>query len=49
MDDFARVNLVYSQFFKTLPPTRSCIAIKGLPKNALFEIEVTVAYPYPSL
>ncbi len=38
MDDFAKVNEVYTQYFKEDPPCRSCVAVKQLPKNAKFEI-----------
>lgn len=27
MDDFARVNAVYSSFFGTSPPSRACVAL----------------------
>jgi len=40
MDDFARVNEVYGEFFHEDPPARSTIAVVGLPMNALVEIEV---------
>jgi len=41
MDDFAEINKVYGEFFNDNPPARSCVAVAGLPKNALVEIEVT--------
>jgi 2-iminobutanoate/2-iminopropanoate deaminase len=41
MQDFAAVNEVYGQFFKTEPPARSTFAVAGLPKDAKVEIEVT--------
>lgn len=40
MEDFQAVNSVYSEYFSTHKPARSTIAVKGLPKNALIEIEV---------
>lgn len=43
MDDFARVNAVYAEFFPADPPARSCVEVARLPKNADVEIEV-VAY-----
>ena len=49
MNDFTTVNTVYSQFFSSNFPGRSTVAVKQLPKNAKFEIEVTAAYPYPNL
>jgi 2-iminobutanoate/2-iminopropanoate deaminase len=39
MDDFQTMNDVYAKFFSTDPPARSTVAVKTLPKNALFEIE----------
>ncbi|MGK0466054.1 RidA family protein [Clostridium sp.] len=40
MNDFADMNEVYSQYFSTNPPARSCIQAGKLPKDALVEIEV---------
>jgi 2-iminobutanoate/2-iminopropanoate deaminase len=40
MSDFARVNEVYSQYFKNQPPARSCVEVSALPKGANVEIEV---------
>lgn len=37
---FADFNAVYSEAFPNNAPARSCVAVKGLPKNALVEIEV---------
>ncbi len=39
MDDFAKVNEIYGDFFKEHKPARSTVAVKALPKNALIEIE----------
>lgn len=41
--DFAAVNEVYSQFFASPYPARSCFAVKDLPKGALVEIECIAA------
>lgn len=38
MDDFAVFNEVYAKFFVS-NPSRSCVAVKELPKGALCEIE----------
>ena len=38
MDDFAAFNQVYAQYF-TSKPSRSCVAVKALPKGVLCEIE----------
>ena len=40
MADFAAFNAVYEKYF-TGKPTRSCVAVKTLPKNVLCEVEVT--------
>ena len=39
MSDFAEVNAVYSKYFTKDFPARSCVAVKTLPKNVLFEVE----------
>ncbi|NTU56130.1 MAG: RidA family protein [Anaerolineales bacterium] len=39
MDDFAAMNAVYNEFFQENPPARSTIAVAGLPKGAMVEIE----------
>lgn len=38
MNDFAKFNQVYSQYF-TAKPARSCVAVKTLPRNVLVEID----------
>lgn len=40
MNDFAAMNEVYARYFATVPPARSTVAVAGLPKGALVEIEV---------
>ncbi len=42
MDHFSAMNAVYAEFFPENPPARSTVAVAGLPRNALVEIE-TVA------
>lgn len=37
--DFAAVNEIYAEVFKSDPPARSCFAVACLPKNGLVEIE----------
>jgi 2-iminobutanoate/2-iminopropanoate deaminase len=44
MADFAAVNEIYGQFFRH-KPARSTVAVAGLPKGALVEIEVLVHKP----
>ena len=43
MADFAAVNEVYAEFFKQPCPARSCVAVAGLPKDGLVEIECVAA------
>jgi 2-iminobutanoate/2-iminopropanoate deaminase len=47
MDDFAKVNEVYGEFFDKDPPARSTVSVAALPMNALVEIEV-IAMRRPS-
>ena len=42
MNDFSKMNAIYAEFFGENPPARSTIAVAGLPKGGLVEIE-TVA------
>jgi len=39
MNDFSSFNAVYAQYFTT-KPSRSCVAVKTLPKGVLVEVEV---------
>jgi 2-iminobutanoate/2-iminopropanoate deaminase len=39
MANFAAMNAVYAEFFPENPPARSTIAVAGLPKGGLVEIE----------
>lgn len=39
MNDFAQVNEVYSEFFRTECPARSCVEVARLPKDVKIEIE----------
>ena len=43
MGDFAAMNGVYAEFFKTDCPARAAFAVKELPKGAKVEIEVIAA------
>ncbi|PCH40279.1 Endoribonuclease L-PSP [Wolfiporia cocos MD-104 SS10] len=38
-EDFKPMNEVYSEFFHTNPPARTCIGVAQLPMGAAFEIE----------
>ena len=39
MDDFSAMNELYGKVFVGEPPARSTVAVKELPKGAIFEIE----------
>ena len=39
MADFAAMNEVYARYFKAEPPARATVAVAGLPKDALVEID----------
>lgn len=41
--DFAAVNEVYARFAGSVPPARSAVAVKALPRGALVEIEAIAA------
>ena len=43
MSAFASVNEVYESFFESDPPARVAIAVAGLPRGALVEIDAVVA------
>ncbi len=45
MADFTKINEVYGQYFKELPPARSCVEVSALPKGVNVEIEVIAAKP----
>ena len=40
MNDFTKLNAVYSTYFAENPPARSCVEVARLPKDVLVEIEV---------
>ncbi|MBO4389293.1 MAG: RidA family protein [Lachnospiraceae bacterium] len=39
MNDFAKVNAIYAEFFTTDCPARSCVEVARLPKDVLIEME----------
>ncbi len=43
MNDFAKVNEIYAQYFAKDCPARSCVEVARLPKDVLIEIEA-IAY-----
>jgi 2-iminobutanoate/2-iminopropanoate deaminase len=40
MNDFAKMNEVYAQFFPENPPARSTVEVARLPRDVMVEIEV---------
>ncbi len=42
MNQFAKVNETYGEFFKEDAPARACVEVVRLPKDALVEIEAIV-------
>jgi 2-iminobutanoate/2-iminopropanoate deaminase len=45
MAAFAEVNDVYEGYFEADPPARVALAVAGLPKGALVEIDAVIALP----
>ena len=43
LNDFAKVNAAYTEFFKAPYPARSTVQVSALPKGAVVEIEVIAA------
>ena len=39
MDDFGKINEIYSKYFTKDCPTRSCVEVARLPKDVLLEVE----------
>jgi 2-iminobutanoate/2-iminopropanoate deaminase len=39
MNDFQKINAIYSEYFSEPFPARSCVEVARLPKDALLEIE----------
>jgi 2-iminobutanoate/2-iminopropanoate deaminase len=40
INDFAKMNAIYAEFFPANPPARSTVQVSRLPKDACVEIEV---------
>ena len=43
MNDFAKINEIYTTYFTEPFPARSCVEVARLPKDVLLEIEAIVA------
>ncbi|HBH47347.1 MAG TPA: deaminase [Bacteroidales bacterium] len=48
MDDFAKMNKVYAEYFTTGQPARAAIEVARLPKDVLIEIEAIAMNPAAS-
>ena len=42
MNNFAKMNSIYAEYFQTAPPARSTVEVSRLPKDVLVEIECIV-------
>ena len=40
INDFAKVNGVYAEYFNEHKPARSCVQVAAIPKDAMIEIEM---------
>jgi 2-iminobutanoate/2-iminopropanoate deaminase len=47
MNDFARMNAVYGEFFTQKPPARSTVQVAALPKSAAVEIDAIAVVAQP--
>lgn len=45
MNDFAKMNEVYSHFFSVASPARTTVEVSRLPKDVLIEIDVVALIP----
>lgn len=45
LNDFATMNRIYAEYFKTLPPSRATVEVARLPRDVLIEIAVVAAKP----
>lgn len=43
LNDFATMNRIYAEYFKTQPPARATVEVSRLPRDVLVEIAVTAA------
>ena len=43
--DFAKMNVIYAEYFQKDPPARSAFQVAALPKNAMVEIESVALVP----
>ncbi|RJP58874.1 MAG: reactive intermediate/imine deaminase [Candidatus Auribacter fodinae] len=43
INQFDTMNSIYSKYFRSNPPARSCVEVSRLPKGALVEVEVILS------
>jgi 2-iminobutanoate/2-iminopropanoate deaminase len=48
INDFSRMNSIYAEFFKEVPPARSAVQVAALPKGAAVEIEAVALIRHSS-
>ncbi|GMB00773.1 RidA family protein [Pelosinus sp. IPA-1] len=44
MEDFAAMNKIYAEYFKSEPPARACVQVARLPRDVSVEIELIAVY-----
>jgi 2-iminobutanoate/2-iminopropanoate deaminase len=44
MEDFAAMNKIYADYFKSEPPARACVQVARLPRDVSVEIELIAVY-----
>jgi 2-iminobutanoate/2-iminopropanoate deaminase len=47
LGEFADMNKVYGEYFKSNFPARSTVQVAALPRGARVEIEIIACYPTP--
>lgn len=45
LNDFATMNRIYAEYFKTAPPSRATVEVARLPRDVLIEIAVVASKP----
>lgn len=45
INDFARMNTIYAEFFPQNPPARSAVQVAALPKGGAVEVEAVASLP----
>jgi reactive intermediate/imine deaminase len=45
LNDFAKMNAIYAEYFKTNPPARATVEVARLPRDVLIEIAVIATKP----